>query len=90
VRRHGQKIILHFFVNTVGNGFDVGIGIAFTDDKKICRSVAEFPQIQLNDIFAFLVADALDDQMVERFELRIAGGCPPGCCYIQSNVLVAD
>jgi len=51
----------------------MGIGIAFADDEKICRSVTEFPQIQLNDIFAFLIADALDDQVVERFKLLIAG-----------------
>ena len=58
-------------MDAVGNGFDMRIGIAFTNDKKVCWRVAKFPKIKLNDLFAFFVTDTLNDEVVELFELRL-------------------
>ena len=74
VRGRGFEFFLYFFVDTVGDGLNVGVGIAFADDEKICRSVAEFPKVQLNNLFAFFVTDTLNDGVVELFELRLF--CP--------------
>lgn len=76
MRRRGLEFFLHLFVNAVGDCLDVGIGIALADDKKICWRVAEFPQVKLHNFFAFFVADTLDDEVVELFEVRLL--CPPG------------
>lgn len=74
MRRSGLKLLLYFFVDTIRDGFDVGIGIALTNDEKICGCIAEFPQVKLHDSFTFFVADTLDDEVVELFELRLL--CP--------------
>jgi len=71
VRRCRFEFILHFFEDAVGDSFDVCVGIAFADDKKICRCVAEFPKIELNDLFAFFIKDTLDDEVIKLFELRL-------------------
>ena len=63
----------------------MGVGIAFTDDKKVCGGVTEFAKIKLNDIFAFFVADTFHDGMIEVLELRIF--CPPCWCGCQNAVI---
>jgi len=75
VRGRGFKFFLYLFVDAIGDRLNVGVGIAFADDEKICRCVAEFPKIELHDLFAFFVADTLNDGVVELFELRLF--CPP-------------
>ena len=59
------KVVLYLFINIVGNGLYVRIGVAFADDKKISRCVAKFPEVELDDIFAFFVPNALDNEVVE-------------------------
>ena len=76
MRRHGMHFLLDFFVNTVGDRFDVRIGIAFADDKIICRSVAQFAQVELDNIFTFFIPNAFDDEVIELFGVRIADFCP--------------
>lgn len=68
-----MQFFLDFLVDAVGDGFNVCIGIAFTDDEKICRCVANFAQVELNDPLSFLVADTLNNEVVELFELRLFG-----------------
>lgn len=82
--RHGEQFVLYFFVNTVTDCFDMGIGIAFADDEKVCRGIAEFSQVKLDNFFTFLVANTFDDGVIELLQERIAGICPPRCCQIQS------
>ena len=74
MRRSGLKLLPYFFVDAVRDGLDVSIGIALTNDEKICGCIAEFPQVKLHDAFTFFVADTLDDEVVELFELRLL--CP--------------
>lgn len=62
--RHSAEVFLYFFVNAVGNGFDVCVRVTFADDEEICRSI-EFAKVKLDDFFAFLVAYAFDDGVVE-------------------------
>lgn len=76
MRRHGMHFLLDFLVNTVGDRFDVRIGIAFADDEKICRSIAQFAQVELDDIFTFFIPNAFDDEVIELFGVRIADLCP--------------
>ena len=77
---HRLGRLFHLLVNAVRNGFDVGTGIAFANDEKIGWRFAQFPQIQLNNIFAFLVANTFDYKMVELLEiLRDGLFCPSGC-----------
>ena len=61
------------------------VGIALTDNEEISRSVAEFAEIELNDIFALLVTDPLHDGMIEVFELRIFY---PRCLFGCQNFIV--
>jgi len=56
-------------VDAISDRLYVRVGIAFADDKKVCGCV-KF-EIQLNDIFAFFIADPLDDEVIELFELRL-------------------
>jgi hypothetical protein len=72
MRWPGFKRFLHPFVDAIGNRLYMRVGIAFTDDKKVCRCV-EFPKIQLDDIFAFFITDPFDDEVIELFELRLFG-----------------
>lgn len=74
MRRSGLEFVLYLFIDTVRNRFDVGIGIAFADDEKVCRSITELPQVELYDSFTFLVADTFNDEVIELFELRLF--CP--------------
>ncbi len=75
MRGAGLEFVLYLFVDAVGDGLDVGVGIAFADNEKVCRCIAQFPQVKLNDSLAFFVTDTLDDEVVELFELRLF--CPP-------------
>lgn len=90
VRRHGVHFFLHFFVNAVGNGLDVRIGIALANDKEISRRVAKFPEVELDDIFAFFVPDTLDNEVIELFGVCLAGFCPPGCCGCNQDADFVD
>ena len=83
MRRHGMEFFFYLFVDAFGNGFHVGIGIAFADDKKISRGFAEFPQVKLNDVFTFFITNAFDDQVIALFGLLGGDIGPPGCCQIQ-------
>ena len=65
VRRHGLHFFFYFFVNAFGNRLDVRIGIAFANNEEICRRVAKFPEVELDDVFAFFVPNALDNEVVE-------------------------
>ena len=67
----GLKLFFYLFMNAVCDGFDVRVGIAFTNDKKVGWGITQFPQIELHDVLAFFVADTLNDEMVELFELRL-------------------
>lgn len=69
--RCGMELILYFFVDAIGDGFDVGVGITFTNDEKIRWRIAEFAQVKLHDIFAFFVPDSLYDEVVQLFGLRL-------------------
>mgnify|MGYP006943093813 CR=1 FL=1 len=80
--RRRLQFILHFFENAVRNGVDMRVGIAFTNDEKIGRCFPQFAEIQLDDIFAFFIADALDDGVVKVFYLRFF--CPPCWCGRQN------
>ena len=80
---HGMEFFLHFFVDAIGNGFHVGIGIAFADDKEIRRGFAEFSQVELDNVFAFFISNTFDDQVVDLFGLLGGDIGPPGCCQIQ-------
>ena len=73
---HGAHLFFHFFVNAVGDGFDVCVGIAFTNDKKVSGGIAEFAKIELDNIFAFFIPDALDDEVVEFFGICRSGSGP--------------
>ena len=59
-----ECFFFYSFIDAVGNRFDMGIGVAFADDKEISRSVTKFSQVELNNIFAFLVTDTLNDGMI--------------------------
>ena len=76
---HSVSSLLHFLVNAVRDGLYVGTGIAFANDEKISRCFTQFPQVQLNNIFAFLVADTFDNAVVECLEVLWDGLCPSGC-----------
>ena len=80
MNRHGVGVLFHFLVNAIGNSLDVGAGVAFANDEKIGWGFAQFPQIQLDDIFAFLVANTFDNGMVEFFEVLLGDQRPAGCC----------
>jgi len=83
VRRHGFKAFLYLFIDAVRNCFDVCVGISFTDNKEVCRSVAEIPEIELNNVFTFFVLDTFHYELIQLLGRLGAGIYPPGCCQIQ-------
>ena len=77
---HRLGSLFYFLVNAVRNGFYVGTRIAFANDEKIGWRFAQFPQIQLNNIFAFLVANTFDYKMIELLEILRDGLFRPSGC----------
>jgi len=69
-----MQLLLKFFVNAIRNGFDVCARVPFADDEKIGWSISQFAQVQLDDIFAFFVANALYYQGVELLQVGIGQG----------------
>lgn len=47
------------------NRSDLGGGIAFADNKVICRGILQVPQVQKYNVFAFYIGDTVDDQVLE-------------------------
>jgi len=83
MRRHSFQTFLYLFVDAVRNCFDVCVGISLTDNKEVCRCVAEIPEIKLYDVFTFFVLDTFHYELVELLGRLGAGIYPPGCCQIQ-------
>jgi len=79
VDRHRLGSLFHFLIDAIRNGFDVGAGITFADNKKISGCFAQFPQVQLNDIFTFFVANTFDNAVVQLFKILRDGLGPSGC-----------
>ena len=65
--------VLDAFGNIFGNRFNLRIGIAFANDKKVGRSIIQFSQIQFQDVFAFNILDAFNYHVVQSFGLRRKG-----------------
>lgn len=85
MRGRRMQLVLYLLVNAFADGLDVGIGIAFADNKKIGGRIAEPAKVQLNNIFAFFIADTFNDEVIEFFEKRLFYFYPPGCCQIQDE-----
>lgn len=66
-----MQLLFKFFVNAIRNGFDVCARVPFADDEKVGRSISQFAQVQLDDIFAFFVANTLYYQGVELLQIGI-------------------
>lgn len=71
VRGRREQFILYFFENTVADGFDMSIGVAFTNNEKIGGGVANLAEVQLNDIFALFIANTFNNEVVEFFRKRV-------------------
>lgn len=69
-----MQFFLYLFFDAVGNGLYMSVGIAFADDEEICRGIAQFAQVKLNDFLAFFVTNPLHDEVIELFEFRLI--CP--------------
>lgn len=64
------EFVLDSAVHIFGHRFDLSIGIAFTDDEKICRGVFQVSQVEFDNIFAFDVLKAIYDEIVQCFLCR--------------------
>ena len=73
VCRGGIHFLFYFFVDTVGDSLYMRVGIALANDEEICRRIAEFSEVELHDFLAFFVANALYNEVVELFNLRVLG-----------------
>ena len=62
---HDQIIVLDPTMNIVGDGLDLGAGVAFTDNEEISGCILYAPQIQLKDVLPFDILDGINDQFVE-------------------------
>ena len=56
-------------VDIFGDGLDLGVGIAFADDEKIRRCFVEVSEVQLDDVLAFDVLNAINNQVVQCFNV---------------------
>ena len=65
-------------------------GIALTNNKEICRGIIQSTQVQLHNIFPFLITDPLDDQVIQFFRVWIAVFSPLNCCQIQILRKISD
>lgn len=86
VARQLAVFLFQPLVYIFGNRFHLCVGVAFANNKKVGRCIVEFPQIQLHDIFAFDVLDAVNDQVIEHF--GIGGLAFYSCLYAQNIDLV--
>lgn len=62
---HDQVSILDPTMDVIGDGFDLGAGVALTDDEEIGGCILYAPQIQLKDVLPFDILDGIDDHFVE-------------------------
>jgi len=54
------------FLNMIGNGFYLGVGVAFADDEVVSRGIIQFSHIELDDIFALYILYTFDNQFIQR------------------------
>ncbi len=64
----GKGICLSFepFLNVIGNGFYLGVGVAFANDEIVSWGIIQFSHVQLDDILALDVLNTFNDQFVQR------------------------
>lgn len=61
------KFLFQPLVDVACNGFDLCCGIPLTDNEKIRGCVVQFPEVQFHYIFPFDVLNAVNDQVIQRF-----------------------
>lgn len=61
------QFVFEAFVNIASDGLDLRGGIPFADDEKICGGIVQFSEVQFYDVFSFDVLNAIDDEVVQRF-----------------------
>lgn len=60
----GVGFLLQPFLDVVGNSLHLGVGVAFANDEVIGWRIIEFPHVELDDVFAFNILYAFNDQFV--------------------------
>jgi len=59
------------FLDVVGDGGNLGGTVTLADEEKIGRPIVQFAQVEADDVFAFYVADGVENQ-IQTF-LRVGG-----------------
>lgn len=64
----GKGVCLSFepFLNMIGNGFYLGVGVAFANDEVVSWGIIQFSHVELDDVFALDVLNTFNDQFVQR------------------------
>ena len=64
----GKGVCFSFkpFLNMIGNGFYLGVGVAFANDEVVSWGIIQFSHVELDDVFALDVLNTFNDQFVQR------------------------
>lgn len=55
------------FLNIVGDCFDLSIGVSLANYEEISGRIFEAAQVEFDDVLAFNIPDAFNDQFVQFF-----------------------
>lgn len=61
------KLFFKPLMDIACDGLDLGRGVPFADDEKIRRGIIQFPEVEFYNVFSFDVLNAVDDEVVQRF-----------------------
>ncbi len=85
VRGRNSHFFLYFFINAVRDCFDVHVGIALANDKKIGGRIVQVSKIEQYDMFAFFIADTFYDPVIQLFDFVVAFFCDR--CYCETQMI---
>lgn len=67
VERWLAQFVLEALVYITSNGLDLSGGVPLADDEKIRGGIVQFSEVKFHDVFSFDVLNAIDDEVVQRF-----------------------
>jgi hypothetical protein len=84
--RQVANFLLQTFLNVVGDGGNLGGRFTFADEEKVCRPIVQFAQVEADNIFAFDVPDAIQDELQSFFRFCGEFGGGGGYGSIQNRL----
>jgi hypothetical protein len=84
---HISDFLLQPFLDVVGDGRYLGGRVTFADEEEVCRAVVQLTQIEADNVFAFDVPDAVQDEVQSFFRFSGEFGGGGGCGSVQNGIV---